>query len=162
MKATEITNIIERLNQSFIKNGLIIEYHHNDPKDTTAWGEHVWLLKYISLVDTIKYLSRVCWLNNSQSFEMRHGGGGLFAWWIDHMICNEVGFIFNGFIIDDGDGKKTVAQKSKYDNLSLYLKRQIDFLPNELKKSIIDMYLEEIPPEFRQEVTRSNDVSFNG
>lgn len=120
MKPEAITALLDELNESHFKGNLKIEYHLADEGDTSVYGPHCWLLKYES--NDQVYAKRVCWLNNRQSWEIRHGGGGDFAWWIDSTITNEVACQFNGTISDGGHGDRWKGEPNKYPEFLDYLK----------------------------------------
>ena len=79
LKPELVTDVLNELNESHFKGGLQWEYSEG------GWGEHTWLLKYVGK-DGKEYGERVCWIDSRQHFEMRHGGGSDFIWWIDNCI----------------------------------------------------------------------------
>lgn len=102
--------------------------------------------------DNKEYAGRIMWLNNKNSFEMRHGGGTDFAWWIDSAILNEVACVFDGRRTDDGasgniprkigkfkdfwEYKKRMLTRIKDENMRLYLmqlEQREDFIPKEFQ-----------------------------
>ena len=112
------TSLIKKLNDTVFHNCLKIEYvEGGKPGD---WGKHIWFITAL-MDDGSEIGHRVCWLNNSKSFEMRHGGGGNFIWWIDQYISNEIALQFNGTISDDGCGDKE-KPKNKFHKWRKYNK----------------------------------------
>lgn len=92
--AGKINEIIERLNKEVFHNSLSIKWI-NTPgrRESDQWQ--------INTLGTVEE-ERLCWLNNPRSFEIRHGGGSDFIWWIDCLICQEITKQFNGKWNDDG------------------------------------------------------------
>jgi hypothetical protein len=121
MKPQAVTELIERLNSTIFKNCLTVKYKQSPKSDKSAWGEHCWII-------TVKgdsndgIGSRVCWLNTSRSFEMRHGGGSQFMWWVDSAICNEIAVQFKGTWTDDGVGGKMEVAAGQFNRWRKYLK----------------------------------------
>ena len=156
MKPEQITAMVEELNQSLFKGNLQVEYH-NCVGDKSAWGPHTWLLKYMS--GGQEWASRVFWLNTSRHFEMRHGGGGHFAWWIDSAIQNEVAIRFNGTLHDDGHGDTWKGEPGKYNKLTDYLKLVLSrHTKPDLKKQLLKWEYEMIPPEFHPPKKRNKNA----
>lgn len=114
MTPEAISAIIERLNKTLFKGCIKVEYHKST-KEQPGWGEHTWSITAFNTDDPkIEYGHRVCWLEKPTHFEMRHGGGTNFMWWIDHAICNEVALEFNGGWYDDGDEQRRTGTSGKY------------------------------------------------
>lgn len=139
-----ITDLLKKMNDSFFKGNLEIKIEF----------ETSWHLYYISNNRTWAY--RYCWLEKPNRFEMRHGGGGYFAWWIDTAILNEVAILVNGTIHDDSDSIKSSGVSEKYSTLDKYLtciysNRNIR---DDLFKELINIELELTPPEFHEYVLR--------
>jgi hypothetical protein len=57
---------------------------------------------FITIKGESEYQSRQCWLNSRRSFEIRHGGGSDFIWWVDQRIQDEISKVFDGRVKDDG------------------------------------------------------------
>ncbi len=135
----QISEIIETFNKESLHGNLQVEYSIGTE---ASWGPHVWLLKYVS--GDVEWGRRICWLNTSRHFEMRHGGGGDVMWWIDSAICNEVALKFNGAIVDEGDGVKHQGEVGKYNTFEKYLELvgRNEFLS--------EFHLSLAPPEFRK------------
>ncbi len=130
-----ISGVLNNLNVNIFKNNLQIEYAIGDKN---SWGPHLWFVDYQSPIDNIKYAERVMWLKTSCHFELRHGGGGEFAWWMDHVITNQLALKFNGTITDDGLGDQEIEIKvGNYDLL--------EYLNKSKNKSLLEF----IPQEFR-------------
>lgn len=97
MSPEKITEIVERLNRDLFHNTLQIK-HGPSKGDPLYWWDIV-----VAEADQ-EWGSRSFWLQTPRKFEMRHGMGGNFIWWIDTMICNDVALAYNGRRTDDGTG----------------------------------------------------------
>ncbi len=149
MKPEQITSILEKLNTSLFKNNLQIEYHISTP-ESPGWGPHTWLLKYES--NGSEWASRICWLETSHNFVMRHGGGTQFAWWIDTVISNEVAVYFDGTIGDDAISDKWKGEPGKFSDFSQYLECMLSHIKDpETKKRILESEYQFVPSEFQNE-----------
>ena len=148
MMPEQITAILEEMNKTLFKGNLKIEYA-NCVGDDSAWGPHTWILRYVS--DNREWASRVCWLNASKHFEMRHGGGSNFSWWIDGAVLNEVAVRFNGNISDDGAEGELKGVPNKFDSLYEFLERMHQHCRPEVKEILISYDYDLIPPEFKNE-----------
>ena len=75
---------------------------------------------------------------------MRHGGGGYFIWWIDCVIQNEIGVVFNGTLWDDGGSDRWKGVPGKYSTWR-------DFMTKcgRLPQPLFDELFAEAPEEFR-------------
>jgi hypothetical protein len=155
MKPEQITALVFDLNQSLFKGNLQVEYH-NCVGDKSAWGPHTWLLKYMS--GGQEWASRVFWLKNARWFEMRHGGGGHFAWWIDQAIQNEVALRFDGTQRDDAGERAWKGEPGKYNNLADYLGLVVGPKSHHTKpdvmKQLLEWEREFVPPEFMGEIEK--------
>lgn len=99
----DVDKALADINEKFLFGKLVVEYSHH-PDNPHGWGLHVWEI----YVDGQPYESRIMWLkdNKTKTFEIRHGGGGDFIWWVDHLIRNAVAEVTEGMIFDDGcDGR---------------------------------------------------------
>lgn len=143
MKPEQITALIEELNKSLFKEGLQIEYHQNVESNRP----HIWVLNYIYGEEN--WASRTCWLNTSRHFEMRHGGGGLFAWWIDQVIQNEIAVRFNGVMTDEGTSAKQKGVPGKFHKLSDFMESMFSHANPTMKKQFLEWEYEMVPPKFR-------------
>lgn len=123
MKPEQISEIIEKLNKDKFKNLLTVDLHKSTPQEP-GWGEFTWLIDFYKE-------SRVCWLNNSRHFEMRHGGGSSLIWWVDSCILNEVALVFNGTIGDEGISDKWKGRENYCPDFKSYLLKNIQDLPQE-------------------------------
>lgn len=145
MTPTKIQAMLEVLNDSIFKRNLKIEYHLGTD---TSWGPHNWMLSYYS--DSIEWATRVCWLETKRKFEMRHGGGSNFAWWIDTTIINEVAVQFNGTISDEGGSNKWKGVPGKFNNFADYMDLMTKHIKNqETRKQFFLLDREFVPEEFR-------------
>lgn len=91
------------INEKFLFGKLVVEYSHH-PNNPQGWGLHVWEIHHKEQ----PHEGRIMWLKNdrSKTFEIRHGGGDDFIWWIDHLIRNAVAEVTNGMISDDAGGER--------------------------------------------------------
>ncbi len=101
MTREKVTESLNKLNKELLFDCLNIELCDFDS------GEQAWSITVDGTND-----SRVCWLNNRQSFEIRHGGGSPFIWWIDSLIQDTISKEFDGRVKDDGctEGWDTVIK----------------------------------------------------
>ena len=97
MSFESISELINELNETIFYNCLKIEPWKDRGDD--AWGPCGWK---ITVIDSDG--GRICWLNSRQSFEIRHGGGSQFIWWIDFIICQTIRDKFSGRLTDDSGG----------------------------------------------------------
>lgn len=151
MTPEKVTEVLEALNKRIFNGNLKIEYH-NEKGNKGAWGPHVWMFSYISHVDGKDYDGRVMWLNNSKSFEIRHGGGCQFVWWMDTAITNEIAYYFDGYVIDDSDMEKRKPIEGQYDDYKKYAlhKNTMADIRNDLwLRYYYQDIMEFTPPEFR-------------
>jgi hypothetical protein len=150
--------MLSELNQSHFKNVLEFEYS-NETGNSSAWGPHLWIIKYNG-EENESYRKgehlRVFWLKTSKSFEIRHGGGGYFPWWVDSIITNEIALRFDGTISDDGVGEKWKGEEGYCKEFIEYLKKMHRFedakTEEEKRRKIAIMQLEQescVPPAFQ-------------
>jgi hypothetical protein len=163
MSPERISQLLDELNTSYFKGMLLFEYS-NETDNSSNWGPHTWLIKYNGNdYDNGKKgdILRVCWLNTQRSWEIRHGGGADFCWWIDCVITNAIALEFNGTISDDGISDKWKGEEG-------YCKEFIDYL-NRMKKHVEDsprktafMQFEQdfAPPEFRADLGPRIEINF--
>jgi len=109
MKAEVLTEFFNDINSKYLFDEFNVEYSdcRNNPG---AWGKHVWDFQH----KRNEKIYKVCWLNNPRSFEIRHGGGGNFVWWLDSLITNEVACFYDGNIGDDGYQGKEKGKPGLY------------------------------------------------
>lgn len=151
MTSKNVTEVLKSLNEKYFLNNLNILYF-DERGNKSAYGPHVWMIKYISSIDHQDYDGRIMWLNNSKSFEIRHGGGSNFIWWIDNVITNEIAIKFDGLIIDDGDGIPKKGDIDKYSTFEKYINFAgiIEKAKNDLGyRHCLQVQVEFAPPEFR-------------
>lgn len=91
MSADKITDLVHRLNKELFFDCLDIEYFVDD-------NEPSWLIQ----IKGQEHIYRCFWLNTKRHFEIRHGGGCDFIWWIDLRIQDEIAKVFDGRLEDDG------------------------------------------------------------
>lgn len=152
MKPEQISAMLNELNESLFKGNLEIDYHLSTLTEP-GWGEHTWELTYKS--ENKEWMHRVCWLETSRHFEMRHGGGSYFAWWIDTLILNEVAVRFNGTIYDDGGGEKTKGVPNKFNCLKEFMNSMLPYVKDEnVKKQLMKFEYELVPPEFKKKIKK--------
>lgn len=93
MTPEKVRAVLDRLNKDIFFDCLEIE-------DNEYWsGKPGW---YIHVKGENEYQARVCWLNSCRHFEIRHGGGSDFLWWVDQRIQDEISKVFGGRVKDDG------------------------------------------------------------
>ena len=149
-----ITGMLRQLNAAVFKNNLQIEYRQSPPGDTSSWGPHTWLLCYVS--GEREWARRVCWLETRQRFEMRHGGGGQFAWWLDTVVLNEVACVYHGKLGDDGIPDRWDGVPGKYYDFQAYMAAQVEHITDpELRRAVLAAESECVPPEFRTDMGES-------
>ena len=91
MTPAKVRAILDQLNQDVFFGVLNIE-DTEYTEGTIGW--------YITATDS--YGDRSCWLNSRRHFEMRHGGGSDFLWWVDSLIQDAISNAFQGRVKDDG------------------------------------------------------------
>jgi hypothetical protein len=150
MSPEAVTELLNRLNTQRFKGLLKIEYC-DCRGEVGAWGDHVWLLhvRPREPAQGVNYGDRVCWLNSPKSFEIRHGGGGQFLWWVDFAITNEVALVFEGKRSDDSDGVKERGEFGKYDSFTDYIVRNYT---RKMSPEYWDFEKAVTPREFRGEL----------
>ena len=153
MTPEKITELIEGLNHRIFKDLLIVRYEKGDVNEGSL-GNHMWFITVKGGEHEYKgqtnhrFGQRVCWLNRSRHFEMRHGGGGNFIWWVDSAIMNEIALRFKGRWIDDSGCDDEYGTEGKYDVFKDYLLRANLNKTDFIKSKFIQ---EEIPQAFRWE-----------
>lgn len=147
-----VDTALAKINEKFLFGKLNITYSFH-PDDPTAWGRHVWMVDYDG---NGLYDGRVFWIPNRKprEFEIRHGGGGDFIWWIDLLIRNAVAAECDGIITDDSDDLESKAED--YPSLSYREFKLKQLLKLKWKLSEIREHLEywnsgaiPVPPEHR-------------
>lgn len=119
MTAENVRAVLERLNKDIFFDCLEIE-------DSEYWsGKPGW---YIHVKGESEYQARVCWLNSSRHFEIRHGGGSDFLWWVDGRIQDEISKVFDGRVKDDGGSgyDKVLTSWNLPDSYPEYVKQRRD------------------------------------
>ena len=147
MSAKKILTLLHNLNQKHFKGNLQIEMFEPPKINQLAW----WELIYTG-DDGKQYGYRQCWLNTQKSFEIRHGGGGDFVWWIDCVISNEVAAQFNGIITDDGCEDKIKGELPyKYASLNEFVNMMWNHVPKWYRSLFMRIMRKNFPPEFRSQ-----------
>ena len=150
IKPEAMTDLLNKLNQERFHGILKIEYffaarHQN--------SHHSWEIKCELQVPNCEGATyeerRVCWLNTPHKFEMRHGGGGDFIWWIDCVITNELALVFNGTISDDGGGEKWKGKEGYCPTYRDYVESMWRHNKSPNKNDFINEIINEAPEEFR-------------
>ena len=153
-----VSEILDELNKKLFKGNLQIEYSISTP-ESPGYGEHTWVLRYVS--EEKEWASRVCWLDTPKKFEMRHGGGSKFAWWIDTAILNEVAVRTNGTIYDDGDDEKSKGVPNKFDTFKSYLDLDsYQFVKPEVASCLLNFEKQHTPKEFHDQFELAPDAEF--
>lgn len=158
MTPEKISELLAELNVSHFKGLLKFEYS-NESGNPSAWGPHVWLVRYIGK-GLENEIIRVFWLNTKRSFEIRHGGGSNFYWWIDSVIINEVALKFDGTISDDGCGDKWKGKPNYCREFIEFQKKMMrfDFAKDDVERQrkIAFMQMEQddglVPPDFHTDL----------
>lgn len=148
IRPAAIDQMLDELNQSHFLGHLTHEYFYSEK--SSAWGPHTWIVKYISAPSNRpedEWGSRVFWLNTRRSFEIRHGGGTDFIWWIDAVIRNEVALRFNGMISDEGGSGRWAGDVDGYQTFSQFYDRMHDHLQPAALELLKQLEMEFIPPE---------------
>lgn len=141
MTVETVTQLLNKLNERSFKNCFQIEYCEGDEN---SYGPHMWFITYEP------WGSRVFWLNDDKSFEVRHSGATDFIWWADSLILAVVADQFDGRIFDDGVSGSWPGEPDKIDTYPKYLKSKWGLtVANQAIQSFI---LEATPPEFCDEV----------
>lgn len=141
MDREKILSMFEEMGSSIFKGGMIAEYNDQEQVFVVrlAYGGNLWARK-------------ICWLETSRHFEIRHRSGSAFEWWIDTAILNEVAVRFNGTIGDDGVSDKWKGEAGKYNKFSDYLKLHLGHIKNRKMLSWLRcVEYEAAPPEFRRQ-----------
>jgi len=150
-----ISKMLDGMNKDYFHSNLVISYTKG------GWGSHTWDISYVS--DNKEYAGRVMWLNNKNSFEMRHGGGPDFAWWIDSAILNEVACVFDGRRADDGVSGYIPRKIGKFKDFWEYKKRMLTRIKDENMRLYL-IQLEQIegfiPKEFQIDLGPEIQVEF--
>lgn len=105
-----ISQLLDDLNKNYFKNLFTIEYT-NCEGDEASWGPHVWSLTYKNNYDA--EISKICWMNNEHSFEIRHAYSSDFVNWADCTVLDKVAEQFDGIISDDGVEEKWAPKPIK-------------------------------------------------
>jgi hypothetical protein len=147
MQPNNITKLLNDLNTTIFKNTLTITYTGSDKP-----YYHEWFIQQNN--DITQY--RICWLNNSTSFEIKHGGGKNFIWWVDFAICNEIAVKFNGIWTDEADNDKRKGIPHKYDNFQEHTERMFDYMKEWKTESFKKIIYSDVPDKFNP--YKLNDV----
>lgn len=151
MSAAGVSAAVARLNAGNFHGRISVEYAEFPASETYAWGRHVWIINYVSGGET--YAERLFFLTSSRAFEIRHGGGSNFAWWIDASITNAVALTYDGVISDDAGAGKWKGVEGKYQRFRDYLASALAHVARrEILDRLVDFELEQTPPEFHGEV----------
>lgn len=142
-----VSEVIEELNQRLFKGNLKVEYIIST-KDDPSWGKYTWMLSYES--ERQVWAERICWFDRSNRFEMRHGGGSNFAWWVDSAILNEIAVKFNGKVRDDGHEGVIHSEAGKYDNAHLFLEQWVECFPEDKQEEYLNLVYQFVPKEFQR------------
>lgn len=156
--AASISQLLWDLNIKLFRDVLEITYSEATAGDV-AYGPHTWLLVYRTR--NIDWVRRVCWLESSTQFTMRHGGGSRLAWWMDTAILNEVAVQFNGTISDDGIDDKWAGEPGKYNEFSDYVNLTMQHCKDPaLRAEILKLEMEMVPAEWH--ITEKAEVENAG
>lgn len=107
-------------------------------------------------------LIRIFWLESPTEFEMRHGGGGNWHWWIDSVILNEIAVEFDGIITDDGIDGSIEHEPNKWPEFKDYNQDMAKHVQGELKKTFVMQMGQELAPEaFRADLGPKIELRFS-
>jgi hypothetical protein len=121
----EITKLLNELKETEFKNAVDFEYAEGDER---SWGPAMWFARQVTKEGVSSQVIRVMWLNPDNSFEMRHGGGSDWAWWVDETVQAHVQKRFGGIAFDDGvEGPIAL----KIQTFGEHLKHQLRKFPKE-------------------------------
>lgn len=153
MTVGSISEMLLELNTRLLHEKLVFKYQRRrqlkqairDVTWETALG--CWYIQYVS--EGMVYAERTFWLMTPNMFELQHGGGFNFAWWIDSLIINEVAVLFNGKVTDDGLSGQLAHAPGMYD---LYRGHIAGYIQKALARGILKEWLEDeksfTPKEF--------------
>ena len=77
-------NLSEDIIHNLLNDLKIILNDQYSTKLNIEFKDNDWVIECQSLFDDEVYVRRCFWLNSKRNFELRHGGGGNFAWWVDY------------------------------------------------------------------------------
>jgi hypothetical protein len=119
MTPEKVRSVLDRLNTELFFDCLVITDTVYDD-GTSGW--------HICIKGESEYVLRQCWLNSRRSFEIRHGGGTDFIWWVDQRIQDEISKVFDGRVKDDGgDGwDEVLTSWNMADSYPEHIKRRIE------------------------------------
>lgn len=148
MTPEAVTELLHRMNREVFKGGLHVAYQDNTNSEHEGWGPHQWEIEYIDKTGEPRG-GRICWLNDEHNFEIRHGGGTKFIWWIALAVCNEICLMFSGSLEDEGVGVVTFGIPGLYDSFDGHIKRIAETSPHSSREFVYQMWMQEAPPEHR-------------
>jgi hypothetical protein len=109
-----IGDLLNNINKVYLKNLMQIKYSFSKEDNKHYWD--------ITIIEKKKeYGYRSMWLNSNKSFEIRHGGGQNFIWWVDNLICNTLVKQFNGTWHDDAFSEK-ILYNEKINSFEEFIK----------------------------------------
>ena len=114
-----VQKVLEEIIKSKLNDSFKLEYF-NGRGDKSMWGKDVWAISWINGYGTEEVIE--CWLKSNRTFEMHHGHGSHFAWWIDTTILNEIAVAHDAIISDDGCEEKEKGIHNKYPKYVDYIK----------------------------------------
>jgi hypothetical protein len=133
MTVEQVKDLLAELNKSLFKGLLKFEF---DGETTPTWA-------VVLNGQQIRYF----WLNSPTEWEIKHGGGGHFYWWVDFAVTNAIALRFDGVIIDDGDGIEHKGEEGKYDNFGEFVDRMHVHIPDDdVKKALMQLDQEHFTP----------------
>ena len=124
----KLFSMVEKINNDVLNGALKISRPNaNIKKDDVVF------------VEITKDLSRLLWLQTKKKIEIRHGGGGDVAWWIDSILTNDLAIAVDGKISDDGCDGKWDPIPGKYRTFLDYKKSMWEHNQNPTKDNFIYM-----------------------
>ncbi len=144
MSAKRIHEIISQLNDNVFQNLLDIVAENLDVAAARR-NRPTWHIR----IRNSPFLIRQCWLKTSRWFEIRHGAGGQFAWWVDAVITNDVAVAYDGLISDDGVGNKWAGKPGAFRTFRSYSEMFYGSnLPAAMMEFFIQRDIASLPPGF--------------
>lgn len=144
MTPAKVEAVLQQLNARIFKGNL---QYRAEPWPLRA--ARTWVLEYVS--GGRSWMRRCCWLASRRTFQMRHGGGGDFAWWVDCAVVNEIAVHFSGTLVDDGCAGALRVAPNRFDDLHVFLADMTKHIPpGAAQQYLDDMRRMLVPPEFHK------------
>lgn len=133
-----VDRALTKINEKFLFGEMKIEYFEAEEGNT--YNTHYWHVWFENDKGE-SFEERNMWIpyKKPKTFEIRHGGGSDFIWWVDLLIRNAVATECNGMISDDADNCREPAET--YPSLPFRKHKIRQWLDIELPLSRIRMML---------------------